>query len=154
TQEIEGDDTSQLAGAIEFNDVSFGYSRLEAPLIANFTLTLAPGSRVALVGPSGSGKSTVAKLITGVYEPWEGEVRFDGRLRHEIPRQVLTNSIALVDQDISMFAATVRDNITLWDSTIPEQQLVQACQDASIHGDISARQGGYDSLVEEGGGNF
>jgi len=144
----------QLAGAIEFSNVSFGYSRLEAPLIADFSLSLAPGSRVALVGPSGSGKSTVAKLITGVYNPWAGEVRFDGKLRTDLPRDMLTNSIALVDQDISMFAGTVRDNVTLWDSTVPESQLVQACRDAVIHEDISARAGGYDGIVQEGGANF
>jgi ABC-type bacteriocin/lantibiotic exporter with double-glycine peptidase domain len=143
-----------LAGAIEFRNVSFGYSRLEPPLITDFSLSLAPGSRVALVGPSGSGKSTVAKLITGVYGPWAGEVRFDGKLRTELPRDVLTNSIALVDQDISMFAGTIRDNVTLWDGTVPESQLVQACRDAVIHEDISARPGGYDGTVQEGGANF
>jgi ATP-binding cassette subfamily C protein len=151
---MDGDAAAQLDGALELRRVSFGYSRLEAPLLADFSLALPPGGRVALVGASGSGKSTVARLVTGLYDAWDGEVRFDGRLRGEIPRRTLTNSVALVDQDISMFAGTVRDNITLWDSTIPESQLVQACKDACIHDEISARQGGYDSVVDEGGANF
>jgi len=154
TADAGSPDAVQLDGALEFRNVSFGYSRLEAPLITDFSLTLAPGRRVALVGPSGSGKSTLAKLITGVYDPWDGEVRFDGKLRNAIARQVLTNSIALVDQDISMFAGTVRDNLTLWDATVPEPQMVQACRDAAIHEDISARAGGYDGAVQEGGANF
>ena len=155
TDEVEGPGApAQLAGALEFRNVSFGYSVLEDPLIEDLSMTLAPGSRVALVGPSGSGKSTVAKLVTGLYDVWDGEVLFDGELRWEIPRRKLTDSIALVDQDIALFAGTIRDNLTLWDSTVPEAQLVQACRDACIHSEISARQGGYESPVEEGGTNF
>ncbi|HNP72361.1 MAG TPA: NHLP family bacteriocin export ABC transporter peptidase/permease/ATPase subunit [Kouleothrix sp.] len=145
---------AKLAGYLELRDVSFGYSRLDRPLIEGFSLRLKPGDRVALVGGSGSGKSTVARLVAGLFEPWAGEIRFDGHTRAELPRAVVQNSLAMVDQEIFLFEGSVRENLTLWDATIPEQQAVAAARGARIHDDIAARPGGYDSLVEEAGRNF
>lgn len=148
------DEPVKLTGRLELRGVSFGYSRLEDPLIQDFDLVLEPGSRVALVGGSGSGKSTIARLITGLYAPWNGEILFDGRPRHEVPRTVLTHSMAVVDQSIHLFEGTVRENLTLWDATVPLPQVVDAARDAAIHEDVAARSGGYDSPVEEGGRNW
>ncbi|AET69243.1 NHLM bacteriocin system ABC transporter, peptidase/ATP-binding protein [Desulfosporosinus orientis DSM 765] len=144
----------KLEGFIELKGVTFGYSLLESPLIEEFSLKLRPGFRVALVGGSGSGKSTVAKILAGIYKPWSGQILLDGRPRADWPQDVITNYLAMVDQEIWMFEGSVRDNITLWDETVSEFELVRAAKDACIHEDITSRAGGYDQAVEESGKNF
>lgn len=144
----------KLQGRIELRGITFGYSPLEKPLIEDFELTIEPGKRVALVGGSGSGKSTVAKLVSGLYQPWKGEILFDGVPRDRVPRRLLANSIGLVDQEIFLFDGVLRENITMWDSTVPAGRLTEACRDAAIAEVIETREGGYNARVDEGGGNF
>lgn len=151
---FENSHISILSGLVELRNISFGYSRLEPPLIRSFNLRLTPGDRVALVGPSGSGKSTIAKLMAGLLTPWEGEIWFDGCPRNELPRTVLTDSVAMVDQTTILFEGSVRDNLTLWDPTVPMEDIRAAAEDAAIHEDIMARREGYKDFVEAGGRNW
>jgi ATP-binding cassette subfamily C protein len=146
--------TFGLQGYVELQNITFGYSRVEKPLIEDFSLSLKPGQRVAVVGTSGSGKSTIAKLICGLYQPWSGEILFDGTPRKQISRSVLTSSLAMVEQDIFLFGGTVRENLTLWDSTVAPADLVKACQDAAIHDTILSLPGGYEAKLIEGGMNL
>lgn len=144
----------RLHGYIDLKELTFGYSPLEPPLIENFSLSIKPGQRIAFVGGSGSGKSTLAKVIAGLYDAWSGEIFFDGIPRSEVPRSVLTNSIAVVEQDILLFAGTIRENLTLWDTTVPDRALHRACQDAAIHEVILSIPGGYDAQLLEGAVNL
>lgn len=144
----------KLAGHLVLRDISFGYSRLEPPLIQDFNLTLMPDRRVALVGGSGSGKSTVAKIVMGLNRPWSGEILIDGQPRDAIDRDVLAATLAGVEQDPYLFEGSVRDNMTLWDSTLPQADMIQAAQDAMIHDVIAARPGGYEGDVGEAGSSF
>ncbi|MGA8371306.1 MAG: ATP-binding cassette domain-containing protein, partial [Acidimicrobiales bacterium] len=144
----------KLSGLLELSDVTFGYDRFAEPLLSGFHLTVKPGHRVAIVGPSGSGKSTIAKLVCGLYKPWHGQVLFDSTPRRQIPPDVMAASLAFVDQDVVLFAGTVRDNLTLWDPTTTNASLVAAARDASIHADVVRRPGGFDRAMQEGGGDW
>ena len=144
----------KLMGKVDLEGVSFGYSPLDPPLIEDFDLHLEPGQWVALVGGSGCGKSTVAKLVSGLYEPWSGSISFDDVPIADIPRAVLRGSLAVVDQDIVTFDDSVSSNVKLWDRSIEDYEVILACRDAGIHETITAREGGYDSPVLPGGRNF
>ncbi len=148
------DDAPPLRGALELDGLTFGYNRCEPPLIEGFSLKLEPGRRVALVGASGSGKSTVGKIICGLVEPWSGRVLLDGKARAAVPRARITEAVAHVDQDVVLFGGTIRENLTLWDATIPDPRLQAAAHDACIEDAIQARPGAFESVVEEGGRNF
>jgi len=151
----EADETYQkLSGAIEMKNVTFGYSRLAEPLIRDFNLTLKPGSRVAFVGTSGCGKSTLSKLISGLYQPWSGEILFDGKPMTAIDRSVFTGSLAVVDQDIILFEDTIANNIKMWDTSIEDFEMIMAARDAQLHEDIMQRDGGYNYRITEGGKDF
>lgn len=152
--ETEETELSKLKGNLELKNITFGYSRLEKPLIEDFSLTLKTGQRVALVGSSGSGKSTVSKLVSGLYQPWSGEILFDGKPRSAYPRDVVAGSLAVVDQDIIMFEDTIANNIKMWDDSIQDFEMILAARDAQLHDDITQLPGGYQHKLTSGGKNL
>ena len=144
------DGPARLSGRLEFEGVTFGHSPLAPPLLDRLSLVIEPGQRVAIVGPTASGKSTVARLAAGLLRPWEGRVLLDGVPRDDLAPDLVAATVSLVDQEISLFEGSIRDNLTLWDPTISEQAVVRAARDAAIAGDIERRTGAYDREVEEG----
>ncbi len=147
----EDEKLKKLRGNVELKNITFGYSKLSEPLISDFSMTIKPGGRVAFVGTSGCGKSTLSKLISGLYEPWSGEILFDGKSRAEHARSVMTGSLAVVDQEITLFEGTIADNIKMWDESIKDFEMILAARDAQLHTDIMEREGGYDSKLTSGG---
>lgn len=149
--ETEAAELQKLRGNVELKNVTFGYSRLEEPLIQDFSLKMKTGDRIALVGASGCGKSTMSKLLSGLYMPWSGEILFDGKPRSAYPREVMVGSLAVVDQDIILFEDTVANNIKMWDDTIQDFEMILAARDAQLHDDIIALPGGYQHKLTSGG---
>lgn len=150
----ENAEYGKLSGKIEMKNVTFGYSKLDEPLIKDFNLSLSTGSRVAFVGASGCGKSTLSKLLSGLYKPWSGEILFDGKPIDQIDRSVFTGSLAVVDQDIILFEDTIANNIKMWDNSIEDFEMIMAARDAQLHEDIMQRDGGYNYKITEGGKDF
>ena len=147
----ESGEVGKLKGNVELKNITFGYSRLAEPLIKDFSLRMKTGDRVALVGASGSGKSTIAAIVSGLYQPWSGEVLFDGKKRSEYPREIMTGSLAVVDQEIILFDGTVADNIKMWDRSVKDYEMILAARDADIHDDIIRLSGGYRHSLLSGG---
>ena len=154
TREVDTDEVSKIKGNLVLKNVSFGYSRLDEPVLKDFNLEIKQGQKIAIVGSTGSGKSTLSKLISGLYAPWSGEIIFNGKHIEEIDHEIFTASIAVVDQDITLFEDTIMNNIKMWDETIEDYEAIMACNDAQIHDQIMARDGQYNAPVLEGGKNF
>ena len=150
----EGEAYTKLKGDIHIKDVTFGYSRLAEPVIKNFNLDIEAGSKIAIIGSSGCGKSTLSKLISGLYSPWQGEILFGDKRADEIDRNIFTGSVAVVDQDITLFEDPIDQNIKLWDNSIEDFEVILAARDAGIHDEIMERAEGYKSMVGENGKNF
>ncbi len=148
------DEYEKLSGAIEMKDIRFGYAPLGDPLITDFSLSIKPGQKIALVGRSGCGKSTLAKLLSGLYKPWSGTITYDGKSIAEIDRNVFIGSVAVIDQNVTLFEDTVEANIKMWNGSIENFEVIMAARDAGIHEDIVIRQGGYQHKMTENGRDF
>lgn len=153
-KDTEIDEYSKLRGQIEIKNVTFGYSKLADPIIKDFSLSIKPGSKIAIVGASGCGKSTLSKLLSGLYMPWSGEILFDGKALKDIDRNVFTGSVAVVDQDITLFEDSIEQNVKLWDNSIEDFEVIMAARDSQIHDEIMERNEGYKARIEEDGNNF
>lgn len=140
-----------LSGKIEMEDVVFGYNILSKPLIENFNLSIEPGQSIAIVGDSGCGKSTISKLLSGIYEPWSGQILFDGKPLKDIYKGVFRSSVAVVDQDITLFEDTIAENIRMLDPNIDDMTIIQASIDAQFHEDVMKRPHGYKGKLQEDG---
>ena len=151
---VPDEEMDKLGGLVEVRNITFGYNKLDRPLLENFSLRVEPGKSVALVGSSGCGKSTVAKLLTGLYDVWDGQILYDGKELSTINRNIFTGSVACVDQNVTLFEGTIADNIRLWDKSIENFEVILAARDAVVHDDIIERDGDYESIVLEGGKNF
>jgi NHLM bacteriocin system ABC transporter peptidase/ATP-binding protein len=146
--------SQKLSGAFELSGLRFAYSPQDKPLFDNLDFSAVAGERIGIIGASGSGKSTLARLVAGMYSPDAGEVRFDGKPRKNYARAMLASSVAHVDQDIQFIEGTVRENLTLWDHSLTEAQIVGAAKDALIHDFIMAMPKGYDTPMQENGRNL
>ena len=148
------DITTKLNGSVELKNIAFGYSRLKPPIVENFSFRVPCGSSIAFVGASGCGKSTVSKIVSGLYEPWEGTLLFDGVPLRQIPNGVVNASVSTVSQSITLFSGTVRDNLTMWNSKVSEADMIAAAKDACIHDIITQKPGAYDFRLTEGASNL
>ncbi|MBQ7221544.1 MAG: ATP-binding cassette domain-containing protein [Synergistaceae bacterium] len=154
SESLPDEDLAKLSGLVEVSNLTFGYNKLDNPVLRHFSMKVEPGQSVAIVGPSGCGKSTVAKLLTGLYPAWEGEILYDGKPVNSINRSVFTGSVACVSQDITLFEDTIANNIRMWDKSIENFEIILAARDAVIHDEIVQREGDYSAPVSEGGRNF
>ena len=152
-REIKGE-YRLLEGNIEIKNITFGYNRLDKPVISDFSLKAEKGQTIAIVGGSGSGKSTLSKLISGLYGVWSGEILYDGKRIDEIDHEVFVASVAVVDQDIVLFNDTIENNIKMWDKTITDEEMVRAAKDALIYDLIMSKEYKFREKLLEGGKNI
>jgi ATP-binding cassette subfamily B protein len=139
------------AGSIVFDNVSFGYKNAAEALYSDFSLEIAPGETVALVGPTGSGKSTFVKLVQRLYDVDAGSIRVDGQDVREVTQASLRQSIALVPQDPALFHRSLRENIGYARPDASMDEIIDAAKRARAHDFIEKLPFGYETEVGERG---
>ena len=138
-------------GRIEFEAVTFSYEKAGAPLYEDFSLTIEPGERVALVGPSGSGKSTFVKLVQRLYDVDAGRVLIDGQNIAHVRQADLRRAISLVPQDPALFHRSLAENLAYAKPEASREEIEYAARRANAHDFIMAMPDGYDTMVGERG---
>jgi ATP-binding cassette subfamily B protein len=139
------------AGQITFDAVTFAYKNASAPLYCDFSLTIAPGETVALVGPTGSGKSTFVKLVQRLYDVDAGAIRIDGQDVRSVTQASLRRAIALVPQDPALFHRSLLENIGYAKPEATLDEVIAAAKQARAHEFIERLPNGYDTAVGERG---
>ena len=150
----EGEIPDKLPGEVNCEHVYFRYNEGDEYVLSDINLTIAPGEMVALVGASGCGKSTLMKLLAGMYQVQEGSISYSGKKREEISDVVFHSSVGCVDQEVNMFADSIRANLKMWDDTVEDFEMILAARDAQIHNRIIKNSYGYDSMVKDSGRNY
>ena len=142
-------DLTNVKGRIEYKNVSFTYDKAE--VLHNVSITVEPGKTLALIGPSGGGKTTMSQLLMRFYDVNGGAVLVDGKDVRSLTQASLRQSIGIIQQDVYMFAATVRENIRYGRPDATDEEIVQAAKLAEIHDEIMEMPDGYDSYIGERG---
>ncbi len=137
------------AVAVEFDGVSFGYDATE-PVIADLSFRLRPGETLGLLGRTGSGKTTITRLLFRLYDPMSGVIRLGGVPLQEARRADVRQHIGMVTQDVQLFRATVRDNVTFFDSTIGDERILDALEDLGLMDWYRALPQGLDTPLVAG----
>lgn len=139
-----------VKGDIEYRNVSFSYDK-EHPVLNNINIKIPAGRKVALVGPSGGGKTTICSLLPRFYDVTSGSVLIDGQDIRKFTQQSLRNSIGVVQQDVYLFAGSIRDNIAYGKPDATQEEIEEAAKKANIHDFIMSLENGYDTYVGERG---
>ncbi len=142
-----------IEGSVNIRELTFGYSILEPPLIKGINLKVKDGQKIAIIGKTGCGKSTLVKLMAGLFQPWSGEIRISGVPIEQMTAEQRAKTLAYVDQDIFLFEGSLRENLTLWDKSIPDSDLLDAMQYTKLDEFLTGR-GGLETYIEERGKNL
>ena len=143
-------DIGEVEGDIEFRNVSYHYEDSN-PVLNDLSLHVRKGQTYALVGPSGGGKTTICHLIPHFYDCVEGEILIDGKELHTVTMASVRRNIGIVQQDIYLFNASIRDNILYGRLDAPEEEVIEAAKRANIHDYIMTLENGYETVIGERG---
>ena len=147
------EDLTDAHGNINIDDVYFSYVQ-DKPLIQGFSLNVKSGQRVAIVGPTGCGKTTLINLLMRFYDPDSGKIEVEGKDITEVTRKSLRLSYGMVLQDTWLKKGTVRENIAYGNPSATDEEIVEAAKAAHIHNFVTHLENGYDTVLDDDGGNI
>jgi ATP-binding cassette subfamily B protein len=146
----DAEELTDVKGDLEYRDVSFSYTEKEQ-VLSHLNIHIPPGTTCALVGPSGGGKTTICSLLPRFYDVTAGQVLVDGKNVRDLKLKSLREAIGIVQQDVYIFAGTIRENIAYGNKDATQQEIEEAAKNANIHDFILSLDDGYDTYVGERG---